>query len=285
MEAIVIGNEKFKAEISPNGAELQQLTRLTDGKNYIWTPIEMFWNRRSPNLFPIVGRLKNNQYLYNGVTYKLDQHGFARNSYFELISQKSNGVILKLKSNSSSMINYPFDFSLTMQFSLVDNVLNIIALINNPSSKILPFSYGGHPAFALNYPMDNYTVRVAEKKEITRRFLNEGIRIDRLKVIPLYKNELELNDSLFVDDAIVLENQNIHKVDLIEKGRPYLTLLSDGNPYYGIWSKPGAPFICLEPWWGIADSQETSGEILEKEGINKLASQSEVRFNYSIEMH
>ncbi|MGC6413563.1 MAG: aldose 1-epimerase family protein, partial [Bacteroidia bacterium] len=116
MEAIVIGNEKFKAEISPYGAELQQLTRLTDGKNYIWTPIEMFWNRRSPNLFPIVGRLKNNQYLYNGVTYKLDQHGFARNSYFELISQKSNGVILKLKSNSSSMINYPFDFSLTMQF-------------------------------------------------------------------------------------------------------------------------------------------------------------------------
>jgi len=106
-----------------------------------------------------------------------------------------------------------------------------------------------------------------------------------LKVIPLYKNELELNDSLFVDDAIVLENQNIHKVDLIEKGRPYLTLLSDGNPYYGIWSKPGAPFLCLEPWWGIADSQDTSGEILEKEGINKLASQSEVRFNYSIEMH
>ena len=285
MEAIVIGNENFKVEILQNGAELKQLTRLIDGKKYIWTPIEKFWNRRAPNLFPIVGRLKDNQFLHNGISYTLGQHGFARNSHFELISHESNVAIFQLKSDSKTLENYPFDFKFTLQFSIVENGINVTAEIENTGVDNLPFSYGAHPAFALNNPIENYSIRIDDKNEISRRFLNEGLRVDHLKSIPLNNNELRLNDSLFIDDAIVLEKQNISKVELIENGHPYITLTSFNNPYYGIWTKPGAPFLCLEPWWGIADSQDSKGEILEKEGINLLASGDKACFKYSIEMH
>lgn len=285
MEAIVIGNEKFKVEVVQNGAELQQLTRLTDGKKYIWTPIETYWNRRAPNLFPIVGRLKNNKYSHNGQSYELGQHGFARNSHFKILSQEQDKVLFKLDSDSNTLEKYPFDFSFIVGFSIVDNVLTVSAQVKNTGEEILPFSYGAHPAFKLNYPMDKYSIAIDNKKEINRRFLNEGIRIDRVESISLQQNQLNLNDVLFLDDAIVLEKQNISKVELIENGNPYITLTSFDNPYYGIWSKPGAQFVCLEPWWGIADSEDVTGEIIEKEGINILAPNSEVSFKYSIEMH
>lgn len=285
MEAIVIGNEKFKVEIAQNGAELQQLTRLSDDKKYIWTPVEKFWNRRAPNLFPIVGRLKDDKYSHNGQSYDLGQHGFARNAHFEVFSQQKNRVQFILESDSKTLEKYPFEFSFIMEFSIIDNILTVSAEIKNTGIEILPFSYGAHPAFLLNDKMSNYSLRLEGKNKIQRRFLNEGIRIDRTENIPLKQNLININDALFMDDAIVLEKQGISKVDLIENGIPYVTLTSFDNPYYGIWSKPGAPFVCLEPWWGIADSHNSTSEIMEKEGINLLPPNKEGCFKYSIEMH
>ena len=285
MEEIIIGNDKFEARIAQNGAELQQLSRLVDGKNYIWTPIEQFWNRRAPNLFPIVGRLMRDRYLHNGNYYELGQHGFARNSPFKIIKYQPNEVTLQLESDNKSFVVYPFEFQLLIHFKIVENVLTVSAEIYNTGSEVLPFSYGAHPAFALESPISNYSVRISGKDKIQRRFLNEGIRIEQYGTIPLVKNTLMLDDELFIDDAIVLENQSIEKVDILENAEPYISVISEGNPYYGIWTKPGAPFLCLEPWWGIADSMDSNGEIMEKEGITKLEVNDKICHTYSIEMH
>jgi galactose mutarotase-like enzyme len=285
MEEIIIGNDKFEVRITQYGAELQQLTRLKDEKDYIWSPVEQFWNRRAPNLFPVVGRLKHDKYLHKGNYYELGQHGFARNSLFKIIKYQPNEVTLELESNNKTSAVYPFKFQLLIHFIIVENVLTVSAEIHNTGSEILPFSYGAHPAFALESPMRNYSLRISGKDKILRRFLNEGIRIDQYGTISLDNHTLILEDELFKDDAIVLENQSIEKVDILENGKPYISVASIDNPYYGIWTKPGAPFLCLEPWWGIADSINSTGEIMEKEGVTKLEVNGKISHTYSIEMH
>ncbi len=285
MEEIFIGNDKFEARIARNGAELQQLTRLEDEKQYIWTPNEQFWNRRAPNLFPIVGRLKDDKYFHDGKHYYMGQHGFARNNQFKIIKHQANELTLQLESDNKSFAIYPFKFQLLIHFIAIENMLTVSAEILNTSTEILPFSYGAHPAFALEGSIKNYSVRISGKDKIQRRFLNEGIRIEQYGTIPLVNNTLMLNDELFNDDAIVLENQSIEKVDILENGKPYISVVSKGNPYYGIWTKSGAPFLCLEPWWGIADSMDSTGEIMVKEGITKLDVNGKICHTYSIEMH
>ncbi|MFC4818621.1 aldose 1-epimerase family protein [Flavobacterium sp. GCM10023249] len=253
-------------KISSLGAEL--LSFHSNNTNYIWTIDEKFWNKTSPLLFPIVGRLKNDEYFFSGKCYKLPRHGFARNLHFEVFEQTENSAAFVIKENQETLNNYPFCFELTIKYTLNENTLDILYSVKNNSTIAMPFSLGAHPAFRIDSNFDEYSLHF-EKDDILihHELENEGFN-GKTSLIPLEKNKLALSYSLFEKDAIVLKTLNSEKVTLLKKNVPYLTVNFKGFPQLGIWTKPRAPFICIEPWHGFADTHNCSGNILEKEGIN-----------------
>ena len=265
---ITISNTKISATINSIGAELIRLEK--DNKNYIWTVDETYWNKTSPILFPIVGRLKNDSYSINNTTFELPRHGFARNYDFQIVNQTENSVLFQLESNSETLKNYPFDFQLQLEYVLEGNSLKTKYSIVNKSNTTMPFSIGAHPAFAIDNNFKNYSLRFnKEDKFISFELENEQFN-NSFKEISTVNNTISLDYSLFEKDALVFKHLNSNELTLLENEQEVLSVQFDGFPYLGIWTKPNAPFLCIEPWCGLADNVNHNGELSVKEGINLL---------------
>jgi galactose mutarotase-like enzyme len=272
-------NSSFRIGILAMGAELRSVINKASAKEYIWQADAAVWNRSSPVLFPFVGKLKNDTYVYNGKEYHLPQHGFARNFEFELIEEQANALTFELKSNAETLLNYPFQFSLQLKYELTDNELSLSYRVENLDTKELYFSLGAHPAFVLEDAIENYTLEFEKAESFQRHLLHAGLRTMETAEVPMIENKLALKSSYFEEDAIVLKAMQSNEISIINKNhKKEMSLKAEGFPYYGIWAKKPFPFICLEPWHGIADAEECSGKLVEKEGINKLGL-SEVFFS------
>ena len=201
----------------------------------------MYWNKTSPILFPIVGRLKNDSYTFNGKTYQLPRHGFARNLEFTFDKKSDSQVIFELNETEETKAIYPFCFKLLMAYTLMENELVIEYFVRNQSDEVLPFSIGAHPAFTISENFENYSLQfnAADTFE-THHLENES-----------FNGKTTLVDAKNKDKAILKVNY-------------------DHFPYLGIWTKQNAPFLCIEPWCGLADSSNHNGDLEEKEGINHL---------------
>lgn len=160
---ITLSNTKISASINTVGAELMKLEK--DNQNYIWTIDEAFWNKTSPILFPIVGRLKNDSYSINGKTHELPRHGFARNFEFEIAHQTESSAVFILTDNAETLKNYPFQFELRLKYELIENSLKVSYSILNKSQEIMPFSIGAHPAFAIEDSFSDYSLQFNETEE------------------------------------------------------------------------------------------------------------------------
>ena len=265
---ITLSNNKISASINTIGAELIRLEK--DNQNYIWTVNETYWNKTSPILFPIVGRLKNDAYTIADKKYELPRHGFARNFEFQILNQTENSVVFVLESNSETLKNYPFEFKLQLEYELDGNELKMNYSVENRSEVTMPFSIGAHPAFAIEDSFSDYSLQFNEAEEFVSYELENEQFSNSFRKINSENGQINLNYSLFEKDALVFKHLQSNKLTLLKKNEPVLSVQFEGFPYLGIWTKPNAPFLCIEPWCGLADNRNHNGNIFEKEGINFL---------------
>ncbi|HKX87110.1 MAG TPA: aldose 1-epimerase family protein [Flavobacterium sp.] len=277
---IQLSNHNSTVKINTLGAEL--VSFYNNGRNYIWAIDEKFWNKTSPVLFPIVGRLKNDEYTFSGNRYQLPRHGFARNHEFEISSQTEKSVTFSLKESEGTLFVYPFLFELKIQYTLKDSQLEIAYSVINNSNTIMPFSLGAHPAFKIDSDFEDYSLLFEKDDVLVNHELENENFNGKTVAVPLKNHQLPLSYSLFEKDAIVLKKINSKKVTLIRQNVPYLALDFKEFPNLGIWTKPEAPFLCIEPWCGFADNTNTNGIILNKEGIIKLQPNEAFTTSFSI---
>ena len=269
---ITLSNTKISASINTIGAELSRLEK--NNKNYIWTIDEDFWNRTSPILFPIVGRLKNDTYRFKNKTYPLQRHGFARNFDFKIENKTENSALFSLVSTTETLLQFPFEFELKMEYRLTENGLEITYFVCNKSDEVMPFSIGAHPAFAIDHAFDNYSLVFNQsEKMISYQLKNEQFD-GSIREIEAKNGKINLDYSLFEQDALVFKELKSNEITLQHKNEFVLKMSFEGFPYLGIWTKPNAPFLCIEPWCGLADNLNHNGSIEEKEGINFLQPQA-----------
>lgn len=283
-----IQNNYIKATISAHGAELKSLIKQDTKIEYIWQGDEKYWKRSSPVLFPIVGKLKNDKYIYDNKTYSMSQHGFARDLEFEVLKQTKDSINFTLSSNKHTYINYPFHFKLEIQYLLKNAKLEITYQVTNTDSKEILFSIGAHPAF--NWPLvddkkEDYYFLFEDIKKTQRYYLQDGL-INNSEPLKIQNNKLFINENFFQKDALVFHDPQIQNISLHStKHNHFIKLNFKDFTYLGLWSKPtGAPFVCIEPWCGIADKTNSNQKLEEKEGIIKLPKEKSFINIFSIEI-
>ncbi len=255
-----LNSDKLTVSINSKGAEIASVKR--ECMEYIWQAKADVWPRHAPVLFPIVGKLKNGS---------LSQHGFARDKEFVCLSQSKTDISFSLKSDQETKKLFPFDFELIIKYTLSSDTITCSYEVNNPSSQNLLFSIGAHPGFATPDQLSNYILKFKADKEYNITLLADGLLTETKTKLPLQNGELNLNTSLFDKDALVFENSQIDSISLISRSGNGVELNCVGWPYFGIWSKKGSDeFVCLEPWHGITDSINSTGDLSQKKGIIKL---------------
>ncbi len=278
-------NNVFFVNASKSGAELISIHNLTNKTDILWNPDLKFWNRISPVLFPIVGKLKDNSFLENEMHFEMLQHGFARNMEFEIIQHTENSLSMQLTSNEETRKQFPFDFLLNISYILTENCLDIHYSVTNLSSVEMPFSIGAHPGFAIDKPLNQYKLVFDQSFTADRYMIDNGLYTGESTPTMQNTHELLLSDELIQHDAVVFKNVPFYRVTLCElDNTPVVTVSSSDFPHWGFWTKPGAPFFCIEPWAGLADSTNATGNLRDKEGIHILEPNQMKQFSYSIEM-
>ena len=279
---ITIQNQAIKAVVKTKGAELSSLQK--EDKNYIWEINSEFWNKTSPILFPIVGALKNGEYFHEGKVYKLSRHGFARDFEFEVIENSENAVVFSLKSNEETLKVYPFHFELQLSYILEGNKLMVKYQIINHSSEKMYYSIGAHPAFNIDGNFEDFSLIFDDEKDLETYKLEQDLFSGKTEILKLNGNVLPLQYELFEEDALVFKNFATKSLTLAKNNESVMKVSFPDFPYLGIWTKKDAPFICIEPWLGIADNANASGKIEEKEGIQILENNSKKQIAWSVEL-
>lgn len=277
-------NGQIQVEVSKRGAELQVLSKQ-GGPNRLWQVDEHYWNRVAPLLFPIVGKLKNDCSWVPEGTIQLRQHGFARDCDFDIRYQSEDQVILTLVDDVQTRQVFPFSFELEVEYKLQFDRLMVQYRVNNTGNGHLPFSIGAHPGFALEGPLEEHQLVFGEPLTAERYWIENGLYTGDSSPCLNQQKELSLIAEDFQQDAIVFKNSGISSVRLEHNRGPLVEMQltsADDFPYWGFWTKPGAPFFCLEPWAGLADSVGSSGDFLEKEGIRVLKPNERQSFSYSL---
>jgi galactose mutarotase-like enzyme len=261
----------LKIMANTTGAELVSV--MKDGHEYIWQGDPKIWPRHAPILFPIVGRLEKDVYRIGDSVYSLSQHGFARDCEFEMVGRRSDYLQFRLRSSEATLKKYPFQFELTVHYTLDGNKLLVVYIVKNTDRQMIWFSVGAHPGFCFeaDETFSDYVLQFESREMADRHFLENGIFSGKSDRVLDNSDVLELSDRLFEKDAIILKNLKSNFVTIKNKNGPRSIRVGfKGFPYLGIWSKPGAPFVCIEPWHGLADTQGSGKDFREKEGIVSL---------------
>lgn len=265
-------NDSLKVTINHFGAELSSIIKKDTGVEYLWNADEKFWKRSAPVLFPFVGSLKNQEFLYEGKAYSMGQHGFARDMEFSLVSNNGTECWFSLSSDESTYEKYPFAFTLEIGYLLSGNTLKVIWKVVNEDEKKMYFSIGGHPAFMC--PLDgegkqtDYFIMFDTDRDLTYSKLSEnGLVYKKDNVLVTNDGSLQVTEHLFDEDALVVEGGQAKEISLCKPdGKAYLTVAFEA-PLFGLWSpaKKSAPFICIEPWYGRCDEESFAGTLEERE--------------------
>lgn len=286
-------NEFLTLRIKRDGAELASVVNNKSGIEYLWQANPRFWKRHSPVLFPIVGSLWNGEFHYEGKSYKMSQHGFARDMAFDLIEETATSVSYLLKSNEDTQQRYPFDFELEIGYELKANSVLVKWKVRNNGDKMLYFQIGAHPAFY--YPDFNEDEEERgyfsfdKKNEIEYTVIKEKGCVDPAVVHKLVTDSdgvLLIDTHTFDIDTFIIEKGQIKKVGLLTKNKkPYLTLHFDA-PVVGLWSPKdrACPFVCIEPWFGRCDRVDYIGDISGRDYMNSLNIGEEFSASYTIEI-
>ena len=280
-----IENSNITVIIESFGAELVSLINEANKKEYIWQKNSKFWGKSSPILFPFIGSLKNEKYIYENKEYKLSaKHGFARDNEFKVFDKGKNFIEFLFESNKETLKEYPFEFKLFLKYSILEKNLKITYKVVNNSKGIMYFSLGAHPAFNI---LEEETHQIEfEKDEIGNTKLLKGSFIDGEKTREIFKGKLfNLNKNGLEEDTIILENTNSKKIWIKNnKNDKILEIEYEGFKYLAFWNIPNSGFICVEPWDGLPDCYNTDGELTDKVGIQKLYENEEYSKDINIKI-
>ncbi|MBQ7199965.1 MAG: aldose 1-epimerase family protein [Eubacterium sp.] len=284
---ITLKNDTMTATFDSHGAELKSI--IKDDREYMWNGDPAFWNRTSPVLFPFVGALRDGKYRYKEKEYTMGQHGFARDMEFEEAGHTSTSASFRLKSNEETLKKYPFNFELTIMYSLNKNNLEVMWLVKNPSDETMYFSIGAHPAFMVKTASDgtikgNY-LQFDAKEDLTATDFADGLVQRSTHILKLDEDRcFPLDEHTFDNGVHILEHDQVQSVSILDiNKKPYVTVEFD-SPLVGIWApeKKNAPFLCIEPWYGRADACDFDGELSERRYERYLGAGTVFRGGYKI---
>jgi galactose mutarotase-like enzyme len=266
---VTLSSPRLQAQVSADGAEL---VRLQDeqGRDLLWNGDPAFWTGRSPLLFPIVGRVRNDRIRVNGSEHELPKHGFARTSRFEAVEAHPTRCVFRLVSDETTLRQYPFPFRLDVAYAIEAGTLTMTASATSTGDAAMPVSFGFHPAFRwpLPYgaPREAHEIQFEHDEPAQIRRPVDGLLSSQADPSPIQGRTLALQDSLFVADAIVLDRLKSRSVVYGAPGSGSIHVGFPEMPHLGIWTKPGSGFICIEPWQGHADPEGFEGELASKPG-------------------
>ncbi len=288
---VFLKNDRLAVGIKKKGAELASVFSAEKNREYMWQADETIWPWHAPNLFPVVGGLIDNNLLHQGIKYPMPRHGFARHSLFHILESSDDHAILALNSTDESLKSYPFRFEFQVRYDLQDSALRILYKVINLDEGSIWFSLGGHPAFRV--PVDkqdqfsDYHLEFPGATTLqSYRLSGDGFLTGETEQHQLAASRLPLNRELFANDALVLKNIDFEEVRLKNsKGNYEIRVSVEAFNDLGLWSKPGADFVCIEPWMGFADSVEAQLPIEEKAGIITLAHGHTFKRSYTIDFH
>lgn len=287
----LLENNYLTVSIKAKGAELSSIINKQNQLEYLWGADPKFWAKSSPVLFPIVGTLKDNTYNYKNKSYSLSRHGFARDENFQVVQQAPERITFQLTSSTSSLVKYPFHFELRISYQLNEHELQTTYEVKNTSRDVMYFSLGAHPAFkapllaALQY--EDYYLQFSDTETAHRwPITHEGLIDSQPEPLLNNVNRLPLTRALFARDAVVLKQLKSKRISLkSDKNSHGLDFDFDGFPFLGIWAQPGADFVCIEPWCGIADSVNHNQQLITKEGIENLAADASWSRSWSVKVY
>ncbi|TWI59682.1 aldose 1-epimerase family protein [Halalkalibacter nanhaiisediminis] len=287
---VVLENDVVRVQIKEEGAEVTEFFHKENRLDFMWNGDPAYWGRVSPVLFPIVGRLKDDHYSIDGQDYTLTQHGFLRDCTFELVEKHETAARFQISSDGRFLDVYPYEFEVMIDYKLTDRKLEVRWKVLNKDTDTMYFSIGAHPAFKVPLQdgenISDYFIKIQpSKQEVTEYYLDQSLlhvkgTVNELSTFPL-------SAGMFANDALIYSN--IDQMTIASKKNPHQIQVDfKGFPFVGIWSKYNeddksiAPFLCIEPWYGVADTYDTIGDFKTKLGINRLEQGDVFQASYSI---
>ena len=267
-----IASPTLTACIDPMGAELLSL-KDDAGRDLMTDADPRWWTGHAPLLFPFVGRSRGDVYRLGGRAYPMPQHGFARRSAFTAVEQGDDRLLLRLEADGETRAIYPFDFRLDMAFAVEGATLRMTATVTNRGESAMPFSFGYHPAFAWPLPyggaVEDHRIIFdqPEPAPIRKVGAEPGLIARETFPSPVDGDTLTPTHALFEGDALIWDDLNSRSLTWGVPGQPRLKIDFPDTPWLGLWQKPGAHYLCVEPWAGMADLVGFTGDVWDKQGI------------------
>jgi galactose mutarotase-like enzyme len=269
-------NDFLRVTTRSQGAELTSILHKPTGIEHLWQADTAVWGWHAPNLFPVVGGCLNNELLIDGKTYPMERHGFARKLAFDLLDSTPTTVVWGLTSGKQTEPHFPYGFTFQISYELIDEQLIVTYKVFNQDTKPVYFSVGAHPAFSVPFnageSYSDYYIDFNQPEQLETHMLStDGFFTGETRPVPLDGYKLHLNDHLFDQDALVFKRLNSRRVAIRSTKHTHSVDINFPDfPYLGIWAKPGAPFVCIEPWLGCADSEGSPKLIQQKEAIQHV---------------
>ena len=286
MKSITIQNEDLSARIDFRGAQLASLIDQAAGQEFIWQRDPAFWSDSAPNCFPIIGIPRDGIVSYNQRSYPMPQHGIALHAPFELIAEQPSRANLSLKANPQTRERYPFEFELEIGFRLAARSVEVEYAIRNHGDGLMPASINYHPGFNLDldqFQLSDYSLRFSKPESLDLFGLNHQGLFLRAERFLESTRQLPLSKTLFNQDALIFQNIQSNKIELVlADSKVLLTVDTGGAPHVGFWAPPGAPFVCIEPWYSLPDGPDSEHEMSKKPGMFQVDAGQEVRTAYAI---
>jgi galactose mutarotase-like enzyme len=277
MRTTSIENQFLRVSFKHIGAELSSLVDKRDGLEHMWKADPSFWPRQAPLLFPTVGESKDQRIVVDGTSYPMGRHGFARHELFTVVGEGKHHVIFELRSDPNTLRHYPFDFIFRVRYELRDAQLNTSFEVINSGIRDMGFQLGGHPAFSVPFgdgeKFGDHVIRFDTAMNLARHLLTEkGLYSGEERPFLNNESEFDLSYDLFKEDALVFKNIASKQVSIQHlDGGKRLQMDFEGFPHFGIWSIPGADYVCLEPWIGCADMHDQPDDFFKKDSLIRLS--------------
>ncbi|MGV0818322.1 aldose 1-epimerase family protein [Martelella sp. AMO21009] len=282
---ILIENERLAVAVSPLGAETRSLASK-DGREWLWDGDPAYWTGRAPILFPIVGKAPDNRVTIEGMAFPMQQHGFARRSVFALEDSSPSSCRFRLDPTDETRLAYPFEFSLAITHALADATLTVTAEVENRDERPMPFGFGFHPAF--RWPMSGLTrghvhhIALTNRAEPAMIRLRDGLLDLTPLASPFSDGLLALDHDYFEADAMIFPEGAGDRLSLSAEDGPSLHFRFENLPNLALWTKPGAPYICVEPWHGMAAAHGKGPAIEDRPFTVTLPAGKSARFSWSV---
>ena len=286
-------NDNLTITINDFGAELSSIKKNETQREYLWQADPKYWKRHSPVLFPIVGSVWNGEYKVDNKTYKLSQHGFARDNEFTMMNKTDNEVSYIFKSNEQTKEKYPFEFELIISYKLEKNAVHVCWEVKNTSPQMMYFQIGAHPAFNyMNYnentEVEGYIKMNNKEEKLELTVIGEkGCAKKEREAFIIKDNKIAIKKDTFNRDALIFDKKQVSEVTLLDSKEKEYIKVSFDSPLVGIWSPKKdefSPFICIEPWYGRCDSENYTGEFKDREHMQCIESGKGFNAEYAIEI-